>query len=185
MAVTYFNQGFKTFIDLNVMDLFKHYLFLQPAEMQVLTSIINFPWCIKLFYGLIADNVPIFGSKRRAYVSINGIVSCLCLIPLIPEYVMNKYVITGMLCLFAMNVAFTDVIIDALMVQEARKDPKYGSQDLNSYSYIWLAIGGIVGSLMAAYLTEYMNPHISFFICACIGLLIVVFGMGMNKSVDN
>lgn len=89
---------------------------LQPAEMQVLTSIINFPWCIKLFYGLIADNVPIFGSKRKAYICINGIISFFCLLPLIPEYNLHKYVITIILSLFAMNVAFTDVIIDALMV---------------------------------------------------------------------
>jgi len=31
LAFTYFNQGFKTFMDLAVLDYFKHYLMLEPA----------------------------------------------------------------------------------------------------------------------------------------------------------
>lgn len=83
-----------------------------------------------------------------------------------------------------MTGAFMDVIIDALMVQEARKDPKHGSQDLNSYSYIFMSTGGIIGSLLAAFMTQYMDPHASFFISACFGLLIAVFGLKMNKSIE-
>ena len=82
VSFSYFNQGFKTFMDLSMMDLFKHYLFLQPAEMQFYSSIISFPWCIKLFYGLLSDNLPIFGSKRRSYLILNGILGLLCLLPL-------------------------------------------------------------------------------------------------------
>jgi hypothetical protein len=33
MTVSYFIQGFKVFVDLSVMDLFKQYLKLEPAEM--------------------------------------------------------------------------------------------------------------------------------------------------------
>jgi hypothetical protein len=84
--------------------------------MQVLTSIINFPWCIKLIYGLLADNVPIFGSRRRAYVCINGILGFFILMPLVPDLIYNKYIITFILTVFATTIAFTDVIIDALMV---------------------------------------------------------------------
>jgi BT1 family len=67
-----------------MLDLFKDYLHLEPAEMQVMSAIIAFPWCIKLLYGLIADNVPIFGSRRRSYLIINGLLAFVCLLPLIP-----------------------------------------------------------------------------------------------------
>jgi len=43
-----------------------------------------------------------------------------------------------------------------------------------------MAIGGIVGSLMAAYLTEYFNPHFSFGVCSLIGLFIAVNAMQLN-----
>jgi MFS family permease len=153
MAVTYFAQGFRTFIDLSVMDLFKDYLKLEPAEMQVLTSIICFPWSLKPIYGLIADNLPIFGSKRRSYVALSGLMQFTFLIPLIPAYIESEYVIAGFLTIYAMSVAFNDSIIDALMVMQSRRDPERGSEELNSYSWLWLAFGGIVGSISAGFLT--------------------------------
>lgn len=128
MAVIYFVQGFKTFIDLSIMDLFKEYLKLEPAEMQVLTSIINFPWSIKVVYGLLADNVPLCGSKRRSYISLNGIMQFLFLLPLVPAGLLeSKYLITFFLTMYAVNVAFNDAIIDALIVVQSRRDEKHGS----------------------------------------------------------
>lgn len=70
-----------------------------------------------------------------------------------PSWVNDKVVITTLLTLFSLNAAFIDVITDALTVSQARRDPKYGSEDLNSYGYIWMSIGGIIGSLIAAFLT--------------------------------
>lgn len=32
LTFSYFNQGFKVFMDLSIMDMFKHYLFLEPSE---------------------------------------------------------------------------------------------------------------------------------------------------------
>ena len=45
-------------------------------------------------------------------------------------------------------------------------------------------MGGIIGALLAAFLTEYMSPRISFGICSFMGLLIASLGMRMNKSVE-
>lgn len=109
------------------MDLFKQYLKLEPAEMQLLTSIICMPWSLKVIYGLIADNVPICGSKRRTYIAINGLLSFAFLLPLVPDLIYEKHIITLFLTLYAFNVAFNDAIIDALMVMQARRDPEHGS----------------------------------------------------------
>ncbi|CDW82904.1 folate-biopterin transporter family [Stylonychia lemnae] len=184
MTLSYFIQGFKTFIDLSVLDLFKSYLHLQPAEMQILTSIINIPWSIKVVYGMIADNLPLFGSKRKNYIALNGLLQFIVLLPLIPEWINNKYIITFFLTFFAVNIAFNDAMIDALMVMQARKDPFYGSQNLNSFTWTWLSIGGITGSISAGFLTQYLNPHISFTICGILGLMIMTLSIMMNKTVE-
>lgn len=109
------------------MDLFKHYLHLEPAEMQVLTAVFNFPWSIKLLYGIIADNIPIYGSKRKSYIMITGFLELCFLLPLMPNMINNKYLITVFLTLYAINVAFCDAVIDALMVMQSRRDPLKGS----------------------------------------------------------
>jgi len=74
-----------------------------------------------------ADNLPIFGSKRRSYICINGLLQFIVLLPLIPNFIENKYVITFFLTFFAINIAFNDAMVDALMVMQARRDPVYGS----------------------------------------------------------
>ena len=111
-----FNHGLKSFIDLSVMDLYKDYLKIQPAEMQMLGSITSFPWCIKILYGLIADNVPICGSRRRVYICINALMSFFFLILLVPSQMMNKYIIVTFLAIIQLNGAFINVIVEALMV---------------------------------------------------------------------
>lgn len=98
------------------MDLYKQYLGLQPAEMQMLMSIVNLPWTFKVCYGFFADNVPIRGSRRRIYIAITGALEAFFLLFIIPESINNKYMITMCLTLYATNVAFCDAIIDALMV---------------------------------------------------------------------
>lgn len=104
-------------MDLTILDLFKHYLNLQPSESQLMNSIISIPWSIKLFYGLISDNFPVFGSKRRSYLIINAILSICCIAPLIPESLdLHKYAIVSLLTVYAISVAFNDVIMDAMMV---------------------------------------------------------------------
>jgi hypothetical protein len=85
------------------------------------------PWSLKVCYGLIADNVPIFGSKRRTYIGIIGLLQFVFLLPLVPNLINEKHVITFFLTLYAVNVAFNDAIIDALMVMQARRDPVHGS----------------------------------------------------------
>ena len=93
----------------------------------MLTSIVNFPWSLKVIYGFIADNRPIKGSKRRLYIVFNGFLECFFLLFIIPSWINDKYVITFVLYLYATNVAFCDAIIDALMVMQARRDPDHGS----------------------------------------------------------
>jgi len=190
MSLSYFNQGFKVFLSLSILDFFKHYLLLQPAEMQFYQSIISLPWSIKLLYGLVADNFPICGSTRKAYLLLSGLISFLSLLPLVfhPDptntFLKSPKVITACLTLNGMAGAFVDVIIDALMVQQSRKDPIYGSEDLNSYSWLWLSVGGASGCFLAAYLTQYLDPYYSFMICEIVCTLLAMVAFHLNDEID-
>ena len=72
MGLTYFNQGFSVFTSLAIKDLYKQYMSLDPGYMQFLSSLTTLPWSFKLLYGITADNFPIGGSRRKAYVMICG-----------------------------------------------------------------------------------------------------------------
>ena len=53
-------------------DLFKAYYHLEPGHVQSLTAYISLPFSLKIVIGLISDSVPIFGSRRKAYILMAG-----------------------------------------------------------------------------------------------------------------
>jgi hypothetical protein len=48
--------------------------------------------------------------------------------------------------------AVMDVVVDGLMVINSRKDPNFGSEELQSYSWGFYGLGGIVGCTLSAIL---------------------------------
>lgn len=68
LAMQYFNHGSKVMIGLAAKDLFKAYYNLEPGHVQVLAAYIGIPWSLKILYGLISDNVPLCGSRRKSYL---------------------------------------------------------------------------------------------------------------------
>ena len=74
LGIQYFNQGFAYLVSLASQDLFKTVYKLEPSEAQKLSSIIALPWAIKILYGLITDNFPICGSRRKSYLLIGALI---------------------------------------------------------------------------------------------------------------
>lgn len=97
MCLAYFLQGFKIFLTLQVRDLYKHDLQLEPDETQFYTSVINLPWIFKIVYGLISDNLPIRGSNRRAYIILHSACQSAIFFMLIIVEVKDPIVITVLL----------------------------------------------------------------------------------------
>lgn len=52
---------------------------MEPSKAAYLSSIIAFPWSVKLLYGIISDKLPMCGSKRKSYVILMGLFQFLSL----------------------------------------------------------------------------------------------------------
>lgn len=90
-------------------------------------SLVTLPWSFKVVYGIITDNVPIFGLKRRPYLIFFS------LLQFVMMYCAYSYdgdsAITLALFLFfaSMSMAFSNVVVDAVLVVQSRKDPELGA----------------------------------------------------------
>jgi hypothetical protein len=42
--------------------------------MAGLMSMIYLPWSVKILYGLLSDNLPLFGSRRKSYCVLLGMI---------------------------------------------------------------------------------------------------------------
>ena len=99
-------------------------------------------------------------SSRNVYLKISGVVMMWSLVVLQLPGFQNKYVTIWWLVLYNIFQAIGDVVGDAIMVTWARKDPVYGSGDLQMIHVVSVWIGGISGSIIASYANVYFHPFV-------------------------
>lgn len=142
--------------------------------MTLFMSIIHLPWSIKIVYGLISDNVPVAGTRRKSYIMIMGLLQFVCLIAM---FVVNdKMTVVVLLTITAMAEAFVNVVADAIMCVQARRDPEYGTQDLIAYSWMATGVGGLLGCLVGGVMTQYTHPRWSYLLYSVFGLIVAING---------
>ena len=123
LGMQYFNQGTKVLVYLASSDLFKSYYNLDPGRVQAIQAFTFLPWSLKIFYGLISDNLPIFGSRRKSYLIIGALLQFVTMIVLGLQHQETETLACWMLFVSNLSIAFCDVIVDSLMVTQVRKYP--------------------------------------------------------------
>ena len=56
--------------------------------------------------------------------------------------------------------AVMDVVVDGLMVIMSRKDPSFGSEDLQTYSWLNYGFGGVTGCLVGGLIHHKANVNL-------------------------
>jgi MFS family permease len=160
------------------------YLKLDPGVMAGYMSLVMLPWSIKILYGLISDNVTLFGTKRKSYVILMGLIESISLLTIFTFNVKNGFAVTCLLACTSLCLAFVNVVVDAIMCIQARKDPVNGSQDLMSIAWFSQGIGGITGCVVGGYLTEYCDPKWTYLIMSIMGFIIAINGMFLTQECE-
>ncbi|OQR95831.1 folate-Biopterin Transporter (FBT) family [Thraustotheca clavata] len=151
-------------IDLFAVDyMFKDEFKLSPSIAQVSTTTLMLPWAFKPLWGLITDTIAIRGYHRKPFYLLCGCMAyvCTCLLG------MNQVTYTYQLVLLVLLVrsvgyAFIDVIIDAVLAEQARKDRVAGAQNLQSLASFHKAFGVVLASLLKGPLLTELGPRLVF-----------------------
>lgn len=189
MVLSNFAQGFKQFLDLSLLSLFKDNLHLDPSEVQMLAGVVAFPWSLKLIYGFTCDNVPIMGSKRRIHLMLNC-ACCVCAILMIMAFgnLFGKYFTVFCVFITQVNMAYSDVVVDALTVLAAKSEDVDDAGDvLNSTCFLFQGIGAIVGaclSMLCSKQGEDVDPYACFGIYALLQLCFLAASYKMSLSLE-
>ncbi len=120
-AIVYFAQGMWYLPNLSITFLLKDTFGLSAAQTATFFSITVIPWLIKPVYGLISDFVPLFGQRRKSYFLLaSGMAAAMGTI----LTMMGSYTYWGVAIFFTLmglGLAFTDVLTDALMVENGQR----------------------------------------------------------------
>lgn len=103
---------------------------LEPAQLTSYVAIIWLPWGVKFVYGVIADSIPILGSRKKSWLVLMGFIQVISLALCAGVHFTEIKWFVFLQIVTSTSGAFMDVIADALMVMQAKRDPEQGSQDL-------------------------------------------------------
>lgn len=166
----YFVQGILGLARLAVSFFLKDDLGLGPAEMGALIGIAALPWVIKPLFGFISDGLPIFGYRRRPYLILSGIMGC-CAWLALATVVETAWQATLAILFSSLSVAISDVIVDSLVVERARKESLTKSGSLQSLTWGISAVGGLITAYLSGWLLEHLGSRSIFDITALFPLL--------------
>lgn len=171
ILLVYFVQGVIGLARLAISFFLKDELGLSPAEVSALVGIAALPWMVKPLFGFISDGLPIFGYRRRPYLILSGLIGTISWIAL-ATVVHTAWAATLAISLSSLSVAFSDVIVDSLVVERARKESVGDAGSLQSLSWGTAALGGLVTAYFSGYLLEHFSTRTVFGITAVFPLIV-------------
>ncbi len=141
------------------------------TEIAVFSALVSIPWTIKPLYGLLTDFVPLAGTRRRSYLLWTTGITILGLGYLYywPPETGDKWALLALLLLPTMGVAFSDVVVDALMVD--RGQPLGLTGLLQSVQWTAMYLATILAGIMGGYLSQRGEQSAAFIICAAITIV--------------
>ncbi|KDP40193.1 hypothetical protein JCGZ_02191 [Jatropha curcas] len=170
VAMVYFVQGVLGLSRLAVSFYLKDDLHLDPAETAVISGFSALPWLVKPLYGFISDSVPLFGYRRRSYLVLSGLLGALSW-SLMATFVDSKYSAAFCILLSSLSVAFSDVVVDSMVVERARGESQSMSGSLQSLCWGSSAFGGIVSSYFSGSLVDAYGVRFVFGVTALLPLI--------------
>jgi MFS family permease len=167
-AIVYFAQGMVYLPDQVVSIVFKE-RGLTAGQLATFSWIITIPWFIKPVYGLLSDFVPIAGTRRRSYFLIMAALATVSAIAVSLMTGAPYWALAGMITLLWLGVGFTDVLTDALMVENGKPLGLTGT--FQSVQWAALSASSILVGVAGGYLAEHRAFAAAFALVASFPLI--------------
>ncbi|MCL6640099.1 MAG: MFS transporter [Candidatus Rokubacteria bacterium] len=166
-GIVYFAQGMWYLPNQTITITFKDQG-LGAGQAATFFSITTVPWLVKPVYGLVSDFVPLFGRRRKSYLILTSGLAAACGLALAGGD--HGY---GRMALFftamGLGLAFTDVLVDALMVENGR--PRGLTGAFQSVQWAAIYTSTVVVGLLGGWLAEHRRLALAFGIAALFPLV--------------
>lgn len=140
--------------DLAISYLYKDEFSISPATFSILMTITNIAWVMKPIWGFTSDSFPICRMRRTPYLMGFSALSGILWIGLSASYSLALTV--GILILNSICTAFTNVIAEALVVEESQRQGGTQSHAAKNVTFFFAlrAVGYIMTSYLSGVLIE-------------------------------
>ncbi|MBK9622412.1 MAG: hypothetical protein IPO31_24775, partial [Candidatus Obscuribacter sp.] len=133
---------------------FKEVMHFDEAQSTAYLAILTVPWLIKPLYGLISDFIPLLGYRRKTWLLLLNMLSAGAFFWL--SGLNDASLILSALMVTAVGTAASDVIIDAVMVENGQKYNMVGK--FQSVQWFWFYAAQIATSVAGGWLASTSDP---------------------------
>lgn len=176
-ALTYFFQGCLGLVGLAI-PLYYKSLGFTVAQIATIAAIAGLPWYIKIIFGMITDNYPIAGYRRKPYVIISSIISAigwlLLLVNASPTYV--YLILCGLL--YTTGYCLRDVVVDAKIAEHSKND--LDAKHFQVISMGYRALGAVITGVLGGLLVDKFGYFLIFRIMLFVQSIILIAGISMD-----
>ncbi|HEV8438285.1 MAG TPA: MFS transporter [Methylomirabilota bacterium] len=154
---------------------------LSAGEVATFFSISTIPWLIKPLYGLISDFVPLFGRRRKSYLLLSSALAAAAGLTLGLGVEHTYWWLAGLFTVMGLGLAFTDVLVDALMVENGKLRGLTGAFQAVQWGAIYAA--AIAVGEAGGYLAERRRLSAGFLLAASFALVSFLMALGFVREV--
>jgi MFS family permease len=162
-AVVYFAQGM-WYLPNQTLTIVLKERGLSAGQVATFFTISTVPWLIKPAYGLLSDFVPLFGLRRKSYLLLTSTLAAAAGFALGAAAPHTYWWLAGLFTIMALGLAFTDVLVDALMVENGKPRGLTGAFQAVQWGAVYTA-SVLVGEV-GGYLAERRSLGASFILAA-------------------
>jgi folate/biopterin transporter len=181
ILLVYFVQGILGLARLAISFFLKDELGLSPAAVSALLGFAALPWMIKPLFGFVSDGLPILGYRRRPYLILSGVLGALSWVAL-ATVVHSAWAAMVAIALSSLSIAFSDVIVDSIVVERARAESVGDAGSLQSLSWGSTAAGGVLTAYFSGSLLQQFSARTVFGITATFPLIVSVVALLISES---
>jgi MFS family permease len=141
------------------------------AAIAAFGALLALPWTLKPIYGLLTDFVPIARTRRRSYLILTSGISAfaLLILYLLPIPPGSYQLLLYLLLVPTVGVAFSDVVVDALMITKGQ--PRGLTGILQSVQWAAMYGGTILAGTLGGYLSQHGRENDGFLICGVMAFM--------------
>ncbi|MBI5174344.1 MAG: MFS transporter [Candidatus Obscuribacter sp.] len=187
-GIVYFAQGLAQASGLISQPLsfyLKEVMHFDEAQSTAYLAVLTIPWLIKPLYGLVSDFIPLFGYRRKTWLLALNAMSACAFFWL--TGLSDASLIVSALLLTAVGTAASDVIVDAVMVENGQKYNMVGK--FQSVQWFWFYTAQIATSIAGGWIAGGSDPasalHTAALITMCAPATVALlswFGLKEDKS---
>jgi len=160
----------------------------QVADFFLITII---PWLIKPAYGLLSDFVPLFGRRRKSYFLLTCALAAAAGLILaggdaiaygeirtVDLFGVTRFTLVpgvGLFTAMALGLAFTDVLTDAMMVENGR--PRGLTGAFQSVQWACITVASVLVGELGGFLAEARSLRVAFLLAAGFPLISLFMGV--------